>query len=81
MMTYDATSSFPTEEERELLVGSHDEKYYVYCEHTKSLIDIRSCKQSYMVFCMCCGPIGFIADIVTLVPKCIVNNAKMCLKW
>lgn len=74
-MTYD-------EEERELLGGDEESKdYYLYCEHTKNIIDIRACRQSYIVFCTCCGPCGLVADIVTLIPKCIVNNVKLCMRW
>ena len=77
MMSYE-TDTFPSDEERELLGGdSKNETLYDYCEHTKNLIDIRACKRSYLIFCTCCGPCGFITDIVTLIPKCIVNNAKL----
>ena len=75
MMTYE-------DEERELLVGSDkDETFYSYCEHTKNIIDTRRCTKSYFMICSCCGPCGLVMDIVTLVPKCLVNNLKLCLTW
>ncbi len=69
------------DEERELLGDTDKEDYCLYCENTKNLIEIRGCKQSYVMFCTCCGPCGLVADIVTLIPKCIVNNAKLCMRW
>ena len=80
MMSYDTGDVFH-DEERELLGNSDDEEFYIYCEHTKNLIDIRGCKRSYAMFFTCCGPCGLIADTVTLIPKCIFNNVKLCMKW
>ena len=70
------------DEERELLIGGdNDETFYHYCYHTKSVIDTRGCTKSYLTFCACCGPCGFVVDVVTLIPKCIANNLKLCLVW
>ena len=76
MMTYDTY-----EDDRELLNTDASTEYYIYCENTKNLINIRDCKQSYAMLCICCGPCGLVADIVTLIPKCIVNNVKLCMRW
>lgn len=82
MMTYDTTGSYTDDEGRELIVDpNEDEAFYDYCEHTKNIIDNRSCKQSYAMICMCCGPCGLVADIVTLIPKFIFNNVKLCTRW
>lgn len=75
--TYDSV-----DEERELLIDdSSGTRFYTYFDNTKNLIQIRKCSQSYCMFLSCCGLCGFVADVVTVVPKCMANNLKLCFTW
>lgn len=70
------------DESRELIELDEPEPtvFCTYCFFTKSLYEFRECTCRFCVVGGCATPLFVVADIVSFIPQCIVNNVKLCLQ-